>query len=146
MTQTGHQAWKLSRFFASVVLPDLRLVVQDHVQKRVTDFQFSVVFNIINAGSTLSRANSGAENVALRQKRGRVKGHAEHALTFRSRSLQLIEPDPGDEMFRQLLTPVGDSLGLSFLIAILPVVAVLVLLGLLRRPAWQAALAGRSSP
>jgi hypothetical protein len=56
-----------------------------------------------------------------------------------ARSLQLIEPDPGDEMFRQLLTPVGDSLGLSFLIAILPVVAVLVLLGLLRRPAWQAA-------
>ena len=45
-------------------------------------------------------------------------------------------------MFRQLLTPVGDSLGLSFLVAILPVVAVLVLLGLLRRPAWQAALAG----
>ena len=45
-------------------------------------------------------------------------------------------------MFRQLLTPVGDSLGPSFLIAILPVVAVLVLLGLLRRPAWQAALAG----
>ena len=45
-------------------------------------------------------------------------------------------------MFRQLLTPVGDSLGLSFLVAILPVVAVLVLLGVLRRPAWQAALAG----
>jgi lactate permease len=45
-------------------------------------------------------------------------------------------------MFRQLLTPVGDSLGLSFLVAILPVVAVLLLLGLLRRPAWQAALAG----
>ena len=45
-------------------------------------------------------------------------------------------------MFRQLLTPVGDSLGLSFLVAILPIVAVLVLLGLLRRPAWQAALAG----
>jgi lactate permease len=45
-------------------------------------------------------------------------------------------------MFRQFLTPVGDSLGLSFLVAILPVVAVLVLLGLLRRPAWQAALAG----
>ena len=45
-------------------------------------------------------------------------------------------------MFRQLLTPVGDSLGLSFLVAILPIVAVLVLLGLLRRPAWQASLAG----
>jgi lactate permease len=44
-------------------------------------------------------------------------------------------------MFQQLLTPVGDSLGLSFLVAILPIVAVLVLLGVLRRPAWQAALA-----
>ena len=41
-----HQAWKLSRFFACVALPDLRLVVQDHVQLRVTDFQFSVVFDI----------------------------------------------------------------------------------------------------
>jgi lactate permease len=45
-------------------------------------------------------------------------------------------------MFQQLLTPVGDSLGLSFIVAILPIVAVLVLLGVLRRPAWQAALAG----
>ncbi len=44
-------------------------------------------------------------------------------------------------MFQQLLNPVGDSLGLSFLVAILPIVAVLVLLGVLRRPAWQAALA-----
>lgn len=44
-------------------------------------------------------------------------------------------------MFRQLLTPVGDSLGLSFVVAVLPIVVVLVLLGLLRRPAWQAALA-----
>jgi lactate permease len=45
-------------------------------------------------------------------------------------------------MFQQLLTPVGDSLGLSFVVAILPIIAVLVLLGVLRRPAWQAALAG----
>ncbi len=45
-------------------------------------------------------------------------------------------------MFHQLLTPVGDSLLLSFLVAVLPIVALLVLLGLLRRPAWQAALAG----
>src|SRR5271167_2378536 len=44
-------------------------------------------------------------------------------------------------MFQQLLTPVGDSLGLSFLVAVLPIVAVLVLLGVLRRPAWEAALA-----
>jgi hypothetical protein len=37
----------------------IRLVVQDDVQQRVVDFQFFVVFDIINAGSTLSRANSG---------------------------------------------------------------------------------------
>jgi lactate permease len=45
-------------------------------------------------------------------------------------------------MFHQLLTPVDDSLGLSFLVAVLPVLTVLLLLGVLRRPAWQAALAG----
>ena len=45
-------------------------------------------------------------------------------------------------MFAQLLTPVGDSLGLSFVAAILPVLTVLILLGVLRRPAWQASLAG----
>jgi lactate permease len=45
-------------------------------------------------------------------------------------------------MFHQLLTPVGDSLSLSFLVAILPIATVLVLLGILKRPAWQAALGG----
>jgi lactate permease len=45
-------------------------------------------------------------------------------------------------MFQQLLTPVGASLGLSFIVATLPVVTVLILLGVARRPAWQAALAG----
>jgi lactate permease len=45
-------------------------------------------------------------------------------------------------VFKQLLTPVAGSLPLSFLVAILPIVAVLTLLGVLRRPAWQAALAG----
>ncbi|GAC1302802.1 MAG: lactate permease LctP family transporter [Steroidobacteraceae bacterium] len=45
-------------------------------------------------------------------------------------------------MFHQLLTPVGDSLALSFVVAILPIVTVLVLLGILKRPAWQAAMAG----
>jgi lactate permease len=48
----------------------------------------------------------------------------------------------GESMFHQLLTPVGDSLTLSFLVAILPVATVLILLGVVRRPAWQAALAG----
>ena len=45
-------------------------------------------------------------------------------------------------MFHQLLTPVGGSLPLSFLVAVLPIVVVLVMLGVLRRPAWQASLAG----
>lgn len=45
-------------------------------------------------------------------------------------------------MFHQLLTPVGGSLPLSFAAAALPVAAVLVMLGVLRRPAWQASLAG----
>ncbi len=45
-------------------------------------------------------------------------------------------------MFHQLLTPVADSLPLSFIVAALPVLTVLVLLGVLRRPAWQSSLAG----
>ena len=45
-------------------------------------------------------------------------------------------------MFHQLLTPVADSLPLSFLVAALPVAVVLVLLGVIRRPAWEASLAG----
>mgnify|MGYP001553155907 CR=1 FL=1 len=45
-------------------------------------------------------------------------------------------------MFHQLLTPISGSLPLSFLVAVLPIVVVLVMLGVLRRPAWQASLAG----
>jgi lactate permease len=45
-------------------------------------------------------------------------------------------------MFHQLLTPVGNSLTLSFLVALLPIATVLILLGILKRPAWQAAMAG----
>ena len=45
-------------------------------------------------------------------------------------------------MFHQLLTPVGNSLSLSFLVAALPIIVVLLLLGWARRPAWQASLAG----
>ena len=45
-------------------------------------------------------------------------------------------------MFNQLVTPVGESLLLSFLVAVIPTVVVLLLLGVARRPAWQAALAG----
>ena len=45
-------------------------------------------------------------------------------------------------MFQQLLTPVGDSLLLSFLVAVLPIATVLLLLGIFKRPAWQAAAAG----
>jgi lactate permease len=45
-------------------------------------------------------------------------------------------------LFHQLLTPIGNSLGLSFVVAALPVVIVLLLLGVLQRPAWQASLGG----
>jgi lactate permease len=45
-------------------------------------------------------------------------------------------------MFHQPLTPVGNSLTLSFMVALLPIAVVLVLLGVLKRPAWQAAGAG----
>lgn len=45
-------------------------------------------------------------------------------------------------MFHQLITPVGQSLPLSFLVAAIPIAVVLVMLGVLRRPAWQAAGAG----
>ena len=45
-------------------------------------------------------------------------------------------------MFHQLLTPIGNSLLPSFLVAALPILVVLVLLGWARRPAWQASLAG----
>ena len=48
-------------------------------------------------------------------------------------------------MFQQLLTTVGDSLLLSFLVAAIPIIVVLVMLGVLQRPAWQAALAGLAS-
>ncbi|MBV8091946.1 MAG: L-lactate permease [Acetobacteraceae bacterium] len=45
-------------------------------------------------------------------------------------------------MFQQQLTPVAGLLGPSFLVAILPIVAVLIMLGVWRRPAWQASLVG----
>src|SRR5471032_765081 len=45
-------------------------------------------------------------------------------------------------MFNQLLAPVGGSLVLSVLVAALPIATVLVALGVLRRPAWLASLAG----
>ena len=45
-------------------------------------------------------------------------------------------------MFKQLLTPGAGSLPLSFIVAALPVAVVFVLLGIMRRPAWQASLAG----
>jgi lactate permease len=48
----------------------------------------------------------------------------------------------GDVMFHQLLTPIGNSLFPSFIVAVLPILVVLVLLGWARRPAWQASLAG----
>jgi lactate permease len=45
-------------------------------------------------------------------------------------------------MFNQILSPVGGNLALSFLCAALPIATVLLTLGVLRRAAWQASLAG----
>ncbi|AIO70415.1 L-lactate permease [Burkholderia oklahomensis] len=49
---------------------------------------------------------------------------------------------PAGTAFAQPLTPVGNSLVLSFLVAVLPIAVALAMLGLFRRPAWQASLAG----
>jgi lactate permease len=45
-------------------------------------------------------------------------------------------------VFHQLLTPVAGSLWLSFIVAALPIATVLVLLGVMRYPAWVASLGG----
>ena len=45
-------------------------------------------------------------------------------------------------MFHQILVPVAGNLFLSFLVGFVPIITVLVLLGVVRLPAWQAALAG----
>ena len=45
-------------------------------------------------------------------------------------------------MFAQLLTPVGASLPLSFIVAAAPIALVLVLMGVVRRAAWEASIAG----
>ena len=45
-------------------------------------------------------------------------------------------------MWEQTYTPVGSSLPLSALVAAVPIFTLLVLLGVLRKPAWMASLAG----
>jgi len=49
---------------------------------------------------------------------------------------------PAGIVFAQPLTPVGGSLLLSFLVAGVPIAVALIMLGVLRRPAWQASLVG----
>jgi lactate permease len=44
-------------------------------------------------------------------------------------------------MWQQTYTPIAGSLGVSALLAAIPILALVVMLGVLRRPAWQAALA-----
>jgi lactate permease len=48
-------------------------------------------------------------------------------------------------MWQQQYTPIADSLGWSALVAALPVFALLFLLGVKRKPAWMASLAGLGS-
>jgi lactate permease len=45
-------------------------------------------------------------------------------------------------LFHQPLTPIHGSLLLSFIVAVLPVATILVMLGVLRRPSWEASLSG----
>jgi lactate permease len=45
-------------------------------------------------------------------------------------------------MWQQNYTPVADSLGLSALVAAIPIFVLLVLIGVMRKPAWMAGLAG----
>src|SRR5215467_6288206 len=45
-------------------------------------------------------------------------------------------------MWQQTYTPVADSLPLSTLVAAIPIFTLLLLLGVLRKPAWMASLAG----
>lgn len=51
-------------------------------------------------------------------------------------------PLPQGIMYTQALTPVAGSLPLSFVVAAVPIAVALLMLGVLRRPAWQASLAG----
>ena len=82
----------------------------------------------------------------IRAGRGRDPGRVRAGdAGLRRRPNRVAESGPRrdrEEMFHQMLTPMGDSLLLSFLVAALPIVVVLVMLGVLRRPAWQASLAG----
>jgi lactate permease len=48
-------------------------------------------------------------------------------------------------VWEQVYTPVGGSLGLSALVAALPIFTLLLLLGVLRKPAWMASVAGLSA-
>src|SRR3954470_23016566 len=45
-------------------------------------------------------------------------------------------------MWQQNYTPVGDSIGLSTIVAAIPIFALLYLLGVRRKPAWMASLVG----
>ena len=45
-------------------------------------------------------------------------------------------------MWQQTYTPIGDSLPLSALFAAIPIFTLLLLLGIFRKPAWIASLAG----
>src|SRR6478609_5207335 len=44
-------------------------------------------------------------------------------------------------MWEHNYQPIGDSLGLSALVAVIPIVVLFVMLGALRKPAWMSALA-----
>ena len=45
-------------------------------------------------------------------------------------------------MWQHNYTPIGDSLALSASVAVIPIAVLLLMLGVFRKPAWMAALAG----
>ena len=45
-------------------------------------------------------------------------------------------------MWEQVYLPVADNLALSALVAAIPIIVLLLLIGVLRKPPWVAALAG----
>ena len=49
-------------------------------------------------------------------------------------------------MWEHNYQPIGDSLGLSAIVAAIPIVVLFVMLGALRKPAWMSALTASDQP
>lgn len=77
----------------------------------------------------LKRTNACCYNIDLHAHRGSLLADSAHERKRRPRCSTRCSP------------PIANSLFASFIVAALPIILVLVLLGWARRPAWQASLA-----